>query len=108
MIYLTDQNFEEEIKHSEKPILVDFFAIWCPPCQILSPILEELEEEFEGKIIFAKLNTDLSPLTSRKYGIESIPTLILFKNGKPLSGFIGLKPKEEIKKWLENYGGEND
>jgi len=120
MISLTDQNFEQIVKENNKPVLVDFFAEWCPPCKMLSPILEKLEKEYEDynppaasshfslrserapKIIFAKVNVDLAPNTSQKYGINPIPTVILFKEGKPVGSFVGLKPEEEIKNWLEN------
>ena len=101
MINLTDDNFEKEIHGSESPILIDFFADWCPPCQILSPILEKLEKEFQGKVIFAKINVDAAPQTSQKFKINPIPTVILLRDGKAVSGFIGLKPEEDIRKWLE-------
>jgi len=101
MINLTDENFEQEIQNAEKPVLVDFFALWCLPCSILSPILEKLEKEFEGKIIFAKANVNLAPQISQKFGINPIPTVILFREGKPVNGFIGVRLEEEIRKWLE-------
>lgn len=102
MKHLTDENFENEIQMAEKPVLVDFFAEWCPPCSVLSPILDKLESEFKEKVIFAKVNVDLSPKASQKYGINPIPTVILFKKGEPVSEFTGLKPEAEIKEWLEN------
>ena len=102
MLQLTDENFEEIIKKSQKSVLVDFFAEWCPPCKMLSPILEKLEKEFKEKVIFAKMNVDVCPLTSQKCGINPIPNVILFKEGKPAGNFVGLRTEEEIKKWLEN------
>lgn len=102
MISLTDQNFEETIKKSQKPILVDFFADWCPPCKILSPILEKLEEEYKEKVIFAKINVDSCLLASQKFEINPIPNVILFREGKPAGNFVGLKSEEEIKSWLRN------
>jgi len=102
MIFLTDQNFEQIVKENNKPVLVDFFAEWCPPCKMLTPILEKLEEEFREKIIFAKVNVDICPLTSQKCGINPIPNVILFKQGKPAGNFVGLRTEEEIKTWLEN------
>ncbi len=101
MIYLADENFENEIQTTEKPVLVDFFAVWCLPCQVLSPILEKIEDEFRERVIFAKVNVDSSPKTSQKYGINLIPTVILFKKGEPVSEFTGLKPEAEISEWLE-------
>lgn len=102
MLIFTDENFEKEIQATEKPVLVDFFAVWCLPCSVLSPILEKLEGEFEGKVIFAKVNVDMAPQSSQKYGINPIPTVILFKKGEPVGEFTGLKPESEIREWLEN------
>lgn len=102
MINLNDDNFEKEIHDSKSPVLVDFFADWCPPCQILSPIMEKLEKEFQGKVIFAKINVDTAPQTSQKFKINPIPTVILLRQGKAVGGFVGLKPEEEIRKWLES------
>jgi len=102
MFELTDQNFENEIQAAEEPILVDFFATWCLPCSVLSPILDKLESEFKEKVIFAKINVDTTPKISQKYGINPIPTVILFKKGEPVGEFIGLKSESEIKEWLEN------
>ena len=101
MLELTDENFEKEIKNSTKPVLVDFFASWCTPCFVLAPILEKVAKEFEEKVVLAKVNLDLIPLTARKFGIEQIPTVILFSNGEPISGFVGLRPESFIKEWLE-------
>ncbi len=101
MLFLTDENFEAEIKKSQKPVLVDFFADWCPPCKMLSPILEKLEAEFGANVIFAKINVDESPITAQKYGINPIPTVILFKAGNATASFVGLMPEIEIKNWLE-------
>ena len=102
MINLADDNFEKEIQGSKSPVLIDFFADWCPPCQLLSPILEKLEKEFQGKVIFAKVNVDAAPQISQKFGINPIPTVILIREGRAVSEFVGLKPEEEIRKWLEN------
>lgn len=104
MIELTDENFEETISKSDKPVLVDFFAEWCNPCHILSPILEKLAKDFEGKIIFAKANVDSAPLASQKFSIDQIPTVVLLKEGKPVSGFVGVRTEEIIRDWLkENF-----
>lgn len=107
MLILTDENFDKEIQNTDKPVLVDFYAVWCPPCSILSPILEKLKEEFKEKVVFAKLNVDVAPKICQKYGINPIPTVILFKKGEPVDEFIGLKPESEIREWLENQLKEN-
>jgi len=98
---LTDQNFEQKIKNAEKPVLVDFYTLWCQPCFILSPILEKLANEFEEKLILAKVNLDTVPLVSQKYGIEKIPAVIFFKEGKAVSGFVGFQSEETIREWLK-------
>lgn len=101
-LILTDENFDEAVSNANKPVLVDFWAEWCMPCSILSPILEKLAEEYKGKFILAKVNLDQAPITAQKYGIEKIPTVILFKEGKSIiSGFIGVHPEEMIREWLE-------
>jgi thioredoxin 1 len=106
--YLTDENFEAEINNTDKLVLVDFYADWCEPCKILAPILEKVTDELNGKVILLKANLDSVPKTSGKFGVEKIPTVILFKNGQPISGFVGLAPEASIKIWLENVekGGE--
>jgi thioredoxin len=98
---LTDQNFDQFIQSSEKPVLVDFWAQWCMPCLALGPVLEKVAQEYGDKLILAKVNLDAVPQTAQKYGIEQIPTVILFKNGKPVSGFIGLRPEPIIKEFLD-------
>jgi len=101
MMNLNDQNFETEIKNAKKPVLVDFWADFCRPCSVLAPILEKIVEEKKDELILAKVNLETAPLAAQKYGVDRIPLVILFKDGKPVSGFIGAKPEEEIKKWLE-------
>jgi len=101
MIQLDDKNFEETISNNNLPVLVDFWSGYCMPCMMLGPILEELDKEFKEKCSFAKLNIDENSITAQKYRIQQIPTIVLFKSGKPHIGFIGLKPKELIKEWLE-------
>ena len=101
MIELTDRNFNDEISNSPIPILVDFWAQWCSPCNVLSPILEELSKEYEGKLKFAKLNVEEGQSTASKFGIMSIPTIIIFKDGKIKDQIVGLLGKEELKKKIE-------
>jgi thioredoxin 1 len=96
MIVLNDQNFETEVILPETPVLVDFFADWCGPCQMLGPIIEELAQEFGTKVKFAKLNIDQGAKTAEKYGILSVPTIIIFVGGQVKKQIIGLRPKEEL------------
>lgn len=95
-VTLTDANFEEEVMKSSIPVLVDFWAVWCGPCKMQNPILEELEKEFEGKVKVGKLNVDENPNISAKYGVMSIPTLMLFKNGTIVKQMIGVQSKETL------------
>jgi len=101
MLTLTDENFEREISSLRGPVLVDFWAHWCSPCLVLGPILEKLVNEYREKLILAKVSLDTAPLVAQKYGIEQIPTIILFKEGKPISGFVGVRPEPQIREWLE-------
>lgn len=108
MIYLTDENFYSTIKKSEKPILVDFFALWCGPCQMFAPIFEKLAEEFKDKVVFAKVDTDACPQISSEMGIQNLPTILYFENGKAIAGFIGAKDEEETRQWLEKVLAEKE
>lgn len=107
-INLTDENFESEIKSTDKLVLVDFFATWCEPCSALAPILKKVAEDLKEKIVLMKANLDDVQNTAGKFGVEKIPTVVLFKNGKPISGFVGLAPEESIKNWIENVLKESE
>ena len=100
-VVLTEQSFEQDVINAPGPVLVDFWAPWCAPCRHLSPIVEELAGEYEGRVSFAKVNTDESPNIAARYGIFSIPTLIVFKNGQPVKQMVGLRPKRDLKSSLD-------
>ncbi len=101
MIEITDANFEAEVLKSTKPVVVDFWAPWCGPCRLLSPIIEEVSNEMDSKAKFCKLNTDDNQSTAAKYNIMSIPSVLLFKNGKVSATSVGALPKASFKQWLE-------
>lgn len=95
-VILTDKNFESEVLKSKDVVLVDFWAPWCGPCRMLEPIVEELAKDFEGKAKVGKVNVDESPQTAGQYGVMSIPTIIIFKDGNPTETFVGVQPKEVL------------
>ncbi len=98
---VSDSDFEQEVLKASKPVLVDFWAPWCGPCRMVAPIVEELSEEYDGKVDFVKLNTDDNPNTSVKYGIRSIPTLLVFKDGEEVGKIVGFRPKSDLQKSLD-------
>jgi thioredoxin 1 len=100
-IVVNDANFEQKVLKSEIPVLVDFWAPWCRPCLMAAPVLDELADEYAGRITFAKLDVDQNTKTAAKYGIMSIPNLIIFKDGEPISNIVGYKPKAELKGGLD-------
>jgi thioredoxin 1 len=102
-IMVVNQNsFQKNVLDSQKPVLVDFWAPWCGPCRAVAPIVEELAKEYDGKAEFAKVNVDEAPMVASQYGIMSIPTVIVFKDGKPAEQIIGYRPKNDFKKVLDN------
>lgn len=107
-VALTDQNFEEEVLGSKVPVLVDFWAEWCMPCRMIAPIIDELAEEFEGKIRVGKLNVDENPATAQKYGIMSIPTLIIFKNGTIVEQIVGVQRKQVLEEKINRLLSSDD
>ncbi len=101
-VSIDDSNFNQIVLQAEKPVLIDFWAAWCKPCLMVAPILDELAEEYNGRISFVKMDVDQNPKTAAKYGIMSIPALLVFKNGEPVSHIIGFKPKGELKRSLDD------
>ena len=97
---VTDANFEAEVLQSTQPVVVDFWAEWCGPCRMIAPALEEIAKEMEGKVKITKLNVDENPGVAGKLGIRSIPTLMLFKDGKLAAQKVGAAPKGELSKWI--------
>lgn len=101
-ITLTVDNFEEEVLNSDKKVLVDFWASWCGPCKMIAPVIEEIADEYDGKVKVGKVNVDEEAALAEAYGISSIPSLILFKDGKAADMMVGLRSKSEIVKMFED------
>lgn len=97
----TDDSFEDDVINSDKPVLVDFWAEWCGPCRMVGPVVDELAGEFEGQAKIGKVDVDNNPQISTKYGIRSIPSLLIFKDGEVVDQIVGAVPKSQLKKQLE-------
>ncbi|MBM3149124.1 MAG: thioredoxin [Chloroflexi bacterium] len=102
ILNVNQDSFQKSVLEAQRPILVDFWAPWCGPCRAVAPVIEELAKEYQGKVDFAKVNVDESPFVASKFSVMSIPTLIMFKDGKPLEQVVGFKPKDQLKKLLDN------
>jgi len=100
-IAVTDSTFDQIVLKSSNPVLVDFWATWCRPCQMVAPILEELTKEYAGKLTITKLDVDQNQQTAAQYHVMSIPTMIIFKQGKPVANIVGFKPKDKLKQELD-------
>lgn len=100
IVEITSNNFEVEVTQSDLPVLVDFWASWCGPCKMLSPVVDELAGQYDGKVKFGKVNVDEQPGLAAAYGVQSIPTLILFQNGQAVNKSVGVVPKSSIEQML--------
>jgi len=101
-VHVNDENFESEVLNSDLPVLVDFFASWCGPCQMLAPTIEELADEYAGKAKIVKIDVDGAPATSQKMGVQSIPTIVLFKNGEAVDKKVGVASKDDLIGMIES------
>ena len=101
VLHVTDATFEEEVLKSDVPVVVDFWAPWCAPCHVIAPILEELAADYDGRAVLAKLDVDQNMDTAGRYGIMSIPTMIIFKNGEEVERMVGTRPKKAIAERLD-------
>ncbi len=102
-ITVNDENFDDEVLRSDIPVLVDFWAEWCGPCKVVGPTVEALASDYQGKVKVAKLNVDDNPEAAGRFGVRSIPTLIVFKDGEVQQAAVGVKPKGQLAELIENY-----
>ncbi len=99
-VAVTDDSFETDVLKATGPVLVDFWAEWCGPCKMIAPALEEIGAEYKGRVTVVKVNIDENPTTPNTYGVRGIPTMIMFKDGKPVATKVGAAPKSQLKEWV--------
>ena len=102
-VTVNDENFDDEVLRSDVPVLVDFWAEWCGPCKVVGPTIESLASDYQGKVKVAKLNVDDNPEAAGRFGVRSIPTLIVFKDGEAQQAAVGVKPKGQLAELIEKY-----
>ncbi|PLX95538.1 MAG: thiol reductase thioredoxin [Desulfuromonas sp.] len=100
VLQFTDDNFDADVLKSDQPVLVDFWATWCAPCKAIAPVIDELAEQFSGKVKIGKVNVDENPNTPGQYGVRGIPTLVLFKNGEVVDQLVGAIPKNQLEEFI--------
>lgn len=103
VVHFTDATFAEEVINSQQPVLIDFWAVWCGPCRMIAPVMEDLAKDYAGKIKVGKLDVDHNPQTAMNYAIRSIPTILLFKNGQVVDSLVGAVPKQNLVNMIEKY-----
>lgn len=103
MLEFKDSNFHEKIKNSDQVVVVDFWAPWCGPCRMLTPVMEEISENMSGKMVFGKVNVDENPVTANEFRVASIPTVLVFKNGEVVESMVGFRPKEQLMSVFERH-----
>jgi len=106
IVEVTDANFDQDVLKSDKPVLVDFWAVWCGPCRAIAPIVDELAQEYQGKIKIGKMDVDRNSATPMRYNVRGIPTLLIFKDGQVKEQIVGYVPKETLQKALDKALGE--
>ena len=102
---VTDESFKHDVVEASGPVLVDFWAEWCGPCRMVAPILDEIAQEYAGRLTVAKVNIDDNPMTPAEFDVRGIPTMILFKDGKPVERVVGARPRGQLKDWVAGHIG---
>lgn len=100
-VKVTDSSFDTDVLQADQPVVVDFWAEWCGPCRMIAPALEEISDELQGQVTIAKINIDEEPETAMKFGIRSIPTMMIFRDGEVVATKLGAEPKSALKRWVE-------